>query len=305
MTQLRLTGLIAAPFTAMDEDGSVNLDTIEKQAKLLIDNGVKGAFICGTTGEGMSLTIEERMEIAKQWQEVAREDLIIIVHAGHTCMSDSQKLAAHAQKIGADAIAVMAPCFYKPANVEDLVSFCAEIAAEAQELPFYYYHIPGMTGVDFLMKDFLEAAADEIPTLAGVKFSYNDLMDFSLCANLDNGRFNMLFGSDEILIAALSLGADGAVGSTYNYAAPLYGRLIAAYKAGDISAARKEQIRSQEMVSFLLKYGGIPTGKAIMKIIGLDCGSVRSPLKDLSKEQYDELVNGLKQIGFFDYCSKI
>ena len=115
----------------------------------------------------------------------------------------------------------------------------------------------------------------------------------------------MLFGSDEILMAALSLGADGAVGSTYNYAAPLYSRLIAAYKAGDISAARKEQVRSQEMVSFLLKYGGIPTGKAMMKIIGLDCGGVRSPLKDLSKEQYDELANGLKQIGFFDYCSKV
>ncbi|MFC1718550.1 dihydrodipicolinate synthase family protein [Candidatus Poribacteria bacterium] len=303
MAQLRLTGLIAAPFTAMNEDGSVNLKTIEKQAKLLTNNGVKGAFICGTTGEGTSLTIEERMKIAERWQEAARDDLIVIVHAGHNCVSDSKKLAAHAQEIGADAVAAMAPVFFKPTNVEDLASFCAEVAAEAPGLPFYYYHIPGMTGVDLPMADFLKAAADKIPTLTGVKFSYNDLMDFSLCVNLDNGRFNMLFGSDEILVSAQ--GADGAVGSTYNYAAPLYHLLIDAYEAGDVDAARMEQIRAQEMVSFLFKYGGLSTGKAIMKIIGLDCGGVRSPLRDLSKQQYDELADGLKRIGFFDYCSKI
>ena len=305
MAQLRLTGLIAAPFTAMNEDGSVNLETIEKQAKLLINNGVKGAFICGTTGEGMSLTIAERMKIAERWQETAGDDLIVIVHAGHNCMSDSKRLAAHAQKIGTDAVAVLAPCFYKPTNVEDLASFCAEVAAEAPELPFYYYHIPGMTGVDLPMLDFLKAAADKIPTLTGVKFSYNDLMDFSLCVNLDNGRFNMLFGSDEILVTALALGADGAVGSTYNYAAPLYHRLIGAYEAGDMDAARMEQIRSQEMVSFLFKYGGLPTGKAIMRIIGLDCGGVRPPLQNLSKQHYDELADGLERIGFLVYCSKI
>lgn len=301
----KLSGLIAAPFTAMNADSSVDLNTVEKQAKLLIKNGVKGAFICGTTGEGVSLTMQERIEIAEKWQESAGDELVVIVHAGHTCISDCKVLAAHAQKIGADAIAIMAPFFYKPENVEDLALFCAEIAAEAPELPFYYYHIPGMTNVDFSMSEFLKIGADKIPTLAGVKFSYSDLMDFSLCTKLDDGKFNMLFGSDQILISALSLGADGAVGSTYNYAAPLYNRLIKAYEAGDMEAARREQIRSQEMVSFLFKYGGIPTGKAIMRIIGLDCGGVRLPMRDITKEQYDELAKGLEQIGFFDYCSKI
>lgn len=305
MIQKRLSGLIAAPFTAMNEDGSINLDAIEKQAKLLNGNGVKGAFICGTTGEDMSLTIEERMRIAGRWQEKSGKNLTVIVHAGDNAISDAKKLAAHAQKIGADAVAAMAPFFYKPASLEDLVSFCAEIAAEAPELPFYYYHIPGMTGVDFPMVEFLKMGSDSIPTLAGVKFSHNDLMDFSLCASLDNGRFNMLFGVDQILLTALSLGADGAVGSTYNYAAPLYNRLIQSYETGDMDDARKAQVRSQEMISFLFKYGGLPAGKAIMKIIGLDCGGVRPPLRDLSKEQYDELTKGLERIGFFDFCSKV
>ena len=220
-------------------------------------------------------------------------------------MADCKVLAGHAQKIGADAIAVMAPFFYKPANVRDLVTFCAEIAAEAPKLPFYYYHIPSMTGVEFLIVDFLKMGGDEIPTLAGAKFSHSDLMDFSLCVNLDKGRFNMLYGSDQILVSALSLGADGAVGSTYNYAAPLYLQLIDAFKAGDMETARQKQVCSQEMVSFLFKYGGLSTGKAIMKLVGLDCGGVRPPLHDLSKKQYNELASGLKSIGFFDYCSKM
>ncbi len=306
MTQQRLSGLIAAPFTAMYDDGSVNLDAIEKQANLLMINGVKGAFICGTTGEGMSLTIEERMKIAERWRDVvARGDLNVIVHVGHTCLIDSKILAAHAQEIGADAIGALSPFFYKPATVDDLVFFCAEVAAAAPNLPFYYYHIPSMTGVKLPVVEFLRAGGDKIKTLAGVKFSYDDLMDFGLCVNLDNGRFDMLFGRDEFLLAALSLGATGAVGSTYNYAAPLYHGIMDAYRNGDMDAARKGQARSQEMVALLYKYGGLATGKAIMRAIGLDCGGVRPPLRSLSEEQYNQLADDLKRIGFFDYCSKV
>lgn len=305
MINSNLSGLIAAPFTAMHEDGSINLYTIEKQAKSLIANRVNGAFICGTTGESMSLTIEERMNIAERWQAVAGENIAVIVHVGHTCLSDSKRLAAHAQEIGASAVATMSPCFFKPASVEDLVSFCAEIAAAASELPFYYYHMPSMTGGNFLMVDFLRVAADKIPTLAGIKFTFEDLMDFGRCLNMDNGRFNMLFGRDEILLAGLSLGATGAVGSTYNYAAPLYHQIIEAYRAGDMTTAQKKQAHAQDMVAVLHKFDGLPAGKSIMKIIGCDCGGVRPPLRNLSKEQYDELANELEQIGFFTYCSKV
>lgn len=304
MVQKHLSGLIVAPFTPMHEDGSVNLDMIEKQAELFVDNGVNGVFACGTTGESMSLTIEERMSIAERWQEVASDELTVLIHVGHTCLADCQRLADHAQKIGVYGIGAMAPCFFKPVRVEDLVSFCAKIAAVAPKLPFYYYHIPSMTGGDFLMLDFLKLAADEIPTLAGIKFTDENLMDFSRCLNLDNGRFNMLFGRDEIIIAALSLGAKGMIGSTYNFASPLYNRIIEAYNAGDMATAQKEQAHSQDIVAILHKFGGLPTGKAIMKITGLDCGGVRPPLRNIRKEQYDEVANYLDQIGFFDFCSK-
>lgn len=300
-----LTGLIAAPFTAMHEDGSINLDMIDKQAKSLIANGVSGAFVCGTTGEGMSLTIEERMQIAERWQAVSGEALSVIVHVGHTCLADCKRLAVHAQEIGADAVAAMAPCFYKPDCVEDLVSFCGEIAVEAPELPFYFYHIPSMTGVNFPMVDFLKVAAERVPTLAGIKYTYEDLMDFSRCLRLDGGRFNLLFGRDEILLTGLSLGAHGAVGSTYNYAAPLYQRIIKAYQNGDMATAQSEQARAMEMVVLLHQFGGLPTGKALIKIIGIDCGPVRPPSRPLSSEEYIKLYAELKRLDFFSYCSKV
>lgn len=305
MAQKRLYGLIAAPFTAMREDGSINLDTIEKQAESLVKNGVKGAFICGTTGEGVSLTVAERMKITERWMEVAQEDFAVIVHVGHACLPDSRSLAAHAQKMGAHSIGAMPPFFFKPKSIAALIPFCAEVAAAAPNLPFYYYHIPAMTGVELPMFDFLKSGPERIPTLAGVKYSHNDLMDLSRCVNLDDGKYNILFGRDEILLAALAFGVDGAVGSTYNYMAPLYHRVIEAYNAGDMAAAQREQARAQDVVALLYKYGGIPTGKYIMKLIGLDCGRVRLPLQSLPEKQRDELKSELEHIGFFDYCSKV
>src|SRR4051812_12692175 len=229
MKHTPLTGLIAAPFTSFHADGSLNLSMIEKQAQSLVTNRVSGAFVCGTTGEGLSLTVAERQQVAERWQTDAGSKLRVIVHVGHVGLADCQTLAAHAQKIGASAIGCFAPSFFKPASVDDLVQFCAEVAKAAPELPFYYYHMPGMTGVNFAMIDFLKAASDGIPTLVGVKFTHENLMDFLQCLHLENGRFDMVFGRDEVLLGALATGSRAAIGSTYNFAAPIYHRLIEAF----------------------------------------------------------------------------
>src|SRR5262249_55292018 len=133
----RLAGLIAAPFTAMNPDGSLNLGMIEPQAKLLVKNNVTGAFICGTTGEGMSLSMDERMQAAAQWKAVAPRSLQIIVHVGHQSVADSLTLAAHAERIKAHAFATLAPTFFRVTKLEQLVDYCAEVAAAAPSLPFY------------------------------------------------------------------------------------------------------------------------------------------------------------------------
>jgi N-acetylneuraminate lyase len=288
----------------MHADGSLNLDAVEKLAARLDRDGVAGAFPCGTTGEFASLSAAERMQVAERWCAVAGRDLQVIVHVGGTCLGDSKLLAAHAQKCGAQAISAIGPFFFKPRSVEDLVAYCAEIAAAAPSLPFYYYHIPTLSGVDLQMTEFLESGKSRIPTLAGIKFSHLDLMDLGRCVRLDDGRFQILFGVDEVLVSGLVLGARAAVGTTYGFAAPLSTRILDAFGRGDLEGARRLQARSMEMVSVFIRYGGHPAMKATMKITGLDCGPVRPPLRQLRKEEYESLVAELEAIGFQDFCSR-
>ena len=305
MNTPKLSGLIAAPFTPFKSDGSLQLETIEAQARSLVADGVRAVFVCGTTGECASLTVPERMQIAAHWRDVAGDDLQVLVHAGHTCLSDSKTLAAHAREIGAAGVGCFAPFFFKPTRTEDLVAHCAQVAAAAPDLPFYYYQIPSMTGVSLPAADFLRTGAPQIPNLAGVKFTHENLMDFAECLRLDDGRFDALFGRDEILLAGLSLGAQGAIGSTYNFMAPVYHRILEAFARGDLAAAQLHQARANAVIAVFLKWGGIPAGKAVMQILGLDCGPVRLPLRNFTPTQIDSLQKDLEAASFFEIRSTL
>lgn len=295
-----LTGLIAAPFTPMHPDGSINLDMIENIAAQLRNDGVSGAFICGTTGEGSSLTMSERMAIAEQWVAVCGDDLKIIVHVGHNSIGEAKTLAAHAESIKADCIAALAPSYFKPSSIDALVDVCAVIADSAPALPFFYYHIPSMTGVNVPMPAFLKAASPRIPSLAGIKFSASDLMQFRRCATMENNKFTMFFGSDEMLLGAMAMGARGAVGSTYNYAAPNYLKMMDAYDSGDLHAAQEYASRAVSLVETLLKYGVMQSGKEIMAMRGVDCGPVRLPLHPLTNDQKKRLFEDLRALPIFE-----
>jgi N-acetylneuraminate lyase len=297
-----LTGLIAAPHTPFHPDGSIACDVIPRQAKLLEKNGVSGAFICGTTGEGASLTSDERCRVVEAWAAAKPASVSLIVHVGHLSLREASAFARHAQDTGADAIATIAPSFFKPASAAELAAWCAQVAAAAPKLPFYYYHMPAMTGVTIAAADFLNAAKDRIPTLAGVKFTHENLMDFARAGEIEGGRYNILFGRDEILLSGLALGARGAVGSTYNFAAPLYLRIMDACKRGDLAAARRDQSRAMEFIEVLGRFGGLNAGKSAMKFVGVDCGPVRLPLRQLTERQEAELRAALEQVGFFEYC---
>jgi N-acetylneuraminate lyase len=296
--------LIAATFTALRDDGSINVRTVEVQAQALVEQGLRGAFVCGTTGEGASLTTAERMDVAERWCAVARDNLEIIVHVGHTSLSEARALAAHAQRAGAAAIAAVAPFYYKPRDVAELVDVCAEVAEAAPRVPFYYYHIPSMTGVDLPMADFFLAAKERIRTLAGIKFTHEDLADYGRCLDLADGRYEIFFGRDEMLLAGLSLGARSAVGSTYNFAAPLYQRIFDAFERGDTAAAREAQIIAREMIRIAAKYGGLPALKAMMGQIGIECGPCRLPLRTLAPDRRERLREECERIGFYRKANK-
>ncbi len=299
----KIKGLIAATYTPMLADGTLNLNLIKAYSDYLKVNGVYGAFICGTTGEGSSLTVQERMVVAETWMDRSANDFPIIVHVGHNSLEESRRLAEHAQKIGAYGISALSPNFFKLNQIDDLVAYCAQIAEKAPELPFYYYHIPVMTGASFNMLDFLQSMGNSIPNFAGIKFTHEDLMDYGLCQNYRDGKYDILFGRDEILLSALAIGAQGAVGSTYNYMAGLFNQIIGSFNSGKLDDAKQTQLEVMEYIKILIHHGGgVVAGKAIMKLVGLDCGPVRLPLKPV--ENVGSLKNDLESAGFFKHCSK-
>lgn len=293
-----MRGLIAAPYTPFDAaTGDLNLDVIEAYAENLVRSGVTGVFICGTTGEGVSLTIDERFAVAQRWTDVARSSLNIIVHVGDLSQRNSMTLAAHAKKVKAAGVAAMPAFFFKPTGAAQALEFCRPIAEAAGELPFYYYHIPSMNGVSLSVVDLLTMGKERVPNLRGVKYTHPDLMEFQRLQAIFGSGFELAWGVDEVLLGALAVGATAAVGSTYNYAAPLYRRMIAAHRNNDLAEARGCSAKVAEMVAVLLKHGGVRTGKATMQMIGIDCGPTRAPIAPLVGDEYDSVHATYEKMG--------
>ncbi len=300
----KIDGYIAAPFTPMLENGEINLDLIPDYAAYLIQNGLDGAFVCGTSGEGSLLTREERMAVAEKWIEGSGGQLKIVVQTGGASLKDQHRLATHAEKIGAYAIAAMAPAFLRPQRNEELVAYCKSIAGAAPSLPFYYYHIPSLNFVQLSVMDLLKSANTEIPNFIGAKYAHGDMLEFEQCVQFAQGKFEMLLAKDDLLLDGLILGANSGVGGTYNHCFSLYMKIVEAYSMNKLKVCRQLQYQSKLFCDLLERYrGNTMAGKRIMKFLGMDFGPNRLPLQSISDQEEIELKRDLEAIGFFSYCN--
>lgn len=302
----KLIGLINAPFTPFDSNNEVNYAPIDKYVELLVNNGIKGVFINGSSGEGYLLTDKERMLLAEKWITVAPKNFKVIVHVGSTCVESSRMLAAHAQSHGAYAIGAMAPPFPKIGRIEELVKYCEEIASAAPDLPFYFYHIPAFNGAFLSMVEFLKAVDGRIPNFAGIKYTYESLYEYNQCRLYKNGKFDMLHGQDETILASLALGgAQGGIGGTTNYNGKALTQIIEAWNAGDLEKARELQNFAQEVINIICHYrGNIVGGKRIMKLIGLNLGKNRTPFQNMTDDEEMAMKKELESINFFNRCNQ-
>jgi len=296
----KLTGLIAAPHTPFDKKGEVNLPVIDQIATLLIEQGVKGVYICGTTGEGLNCSVTERKAVAERWVCAAQGKLSITVHTGALSIVDTLELTKHAETLDVFGVSIIAPCFFKPGSVDELVNYCATVAAAAPTKSFYYYH-SGMSGVMFDMEAFLSKADKVIPNLAGIKFNHGDLYEYQRCTRVCGGKFDIPFGVDEFLPGGLAVGAIGAVGSTYNYAAPLYLDIFDAFNKGDQDTVTALMDKVIGLIRPLVQYGGVAAGKAAMLLHGIDVGDPRLPIRALSATEKEDVVAKMTAAGFMDH----
>ncbi|XP_041967998.1 N-acetylneuraminate lyase isoform X3 [Alosa alosa] len=256
----KLTGLVAATFTPLTPKGEVNLSVIGQYIDFLVEKqGVRKIFVNGTTGESLSLSVDERKQLAEAWCQKGKGKLEdVIVHVGCSSLKDSQELARHAVEAGADGIAVISPTFFKPPNA-------------------------------VLALDVVEGIEKVIPSFRGLKFSGSDLLDFGQCVSCSPGHWTHLYGMDEQLLAALAMGADGAVGSTYNYMGSTMNKVLCAFDKGDLEQARKLQFQMQEIILFAIKQGfNLAMNKQLMsEMSGISLGPPRLPLIpcDVTKAQ--------------------
>ena len=293
----RLSGLIAATFTPMTAEGEIDCGPIAAIVERLVGEGVEGLYVCGSTGEGPSMTTDERKRVAAAYLEAVAGRIPVVVQVGHNAVADAKELARHAEAIGADAISAVPPSYYRVADIETLVATVAEIAAAAANTPFYYYHIPQLSGLGFDAADIMQLAAEQLPTLAGIKFSHPQIDMLIRCRAVADGRFATLFGVDEMLLSAWAAGCDGAVGSTYNFMAPLYRRMLAAFEAGRVEEARSLQAQATAITRRIVADSGVSGLKATMGLVGPSCGPTRLPLPGMTAAAIADLHRDLTAAG--------
>lgn len=302
----RITGLIAATPTPTTASGGLALDVIEPLAEQLIGDGVSGVFVGGTSGECHSFSCQERMELAARWTDVTRGAAFkVIIHVGANALPESQAMASHAEEIGADAIASMSPFFFKPENVDVLLAVLQAIGQAAPRTPLYYYDIPSMTDVHLPMVELLQQGRQRVPTLRGLKYTNADFLQLQRCLQVEDGYFDILFGHDAVLAGGWTYGIRGAVGTTYNFMAPLYLKLLAACQSRDDVLVQQLQFASAELIADLFQLGFLPSVRSLMKIIGIDVGPPRLPLIPLSEEKVRQLEEILEQRNFHQWREEV
>jgi N-acetylneuraminate lyase len=305
MKWTKTDGLIAATFTPLNQDGSLNLKLIEKYVEHLIKNGVKQVYVNGTSAECMSLSVQERKSIVEEWVKHGRAKLDrIIVHCGAGNLVDSKELASHSAKLGVDCIAAVGPTYFKPKNIAGLIDYCADIAATAPDVPFMYYHFPDRTGLHFKVHEFLRDAQNRIPNLIGVKFTSMDLYDATQSMLVCDKRFDVIIGADTIFLGAMAMGIKSSIGIAYGILGKPFNRLIRSFEKGDLETARAEQYKVQEFFRRTHNTGDVnelvATFKTVMKICdpSLDFGPARLPLQSLTKDQEKHLLDELTAMDF-------
>lgn len=287
--QRLLHGLISAVYTPYRPDGTPNVDAAPRYIDYLVDSKINGVYICGSTGEGPCLTVAERMALDEAFVTAAKGRITTVAQVGANAAGDCQELAAHAEKIGADAISANAPSYFKIRDTQTMASWLIDIAAAAPHTPIYYYHIPSLTGVDIDMELLLTKMEENCPTFRGVKYSDTIGHRFLEISQYGGGKYEALWGCDESLMTGFALGGCGGIGSTYALAPKTYHRLLDTIEAGDWDEARKIQLKIWKFVQVLLKHNIDSASRLILeRAVGVKFGKSRLPLQaDASKVDQD------------------
>ncbi|KAK6630711.1 hypothetical protein RUM44_002880 [Polyplax serrata] len=255
----------------------------------------------GTTGEGVSMTTKERLDVVNEWVKAsALFGQTVMVQVGGTNMADVKTLAREAEKAKVSSILCLADLFFRPSTVDDLLKYLNIVSKEAPSTPLLYYHIPSFTGINVDVRELLRKR-NQVPTLVGVKFTDNDLVVGRSCVSSDDTRDAAVFlGSDSLLLAALTQGFDSAIGTTINMFPYLNKQILKYYREDDIKKATQSQMKLNKLIEQITRHGSwVSTMKAAMRrLTPIDVGPVRDPLINVSVSQINLNLAEIEYHGF-------
>ena len=284
---------LVTPFTA---ENTVNVAVLRHLVEYFVGKRVGGLYVCGSTGQGISMSVAERKLVAEIVLEQTRSRVPVIVHVGCLATGDATDLARHAHGSGADGISSIIP----PAYGDDvgLRAYFKQLASTAPDLPFLPYIAGGRTNAVRLMRDLMA-----IPNVAGTKYTGPNMYEFRRIVELRDEDWTIFSGMDEQCVFAAMLGSSGNIGSTVNLMPGVYRRIHRLCRSGDLAAALKLQIRANVVTTAVLAVG-LPGGLVeAMRLLGFDCGQPRLPGLPLSAAQREVLHNGLEAAGFSELAS--
>lgn len=298
MNKLKFAGILPALMTAFGDDG-IDKDKIKQHIKRLAAAGVNGFYIGGSSGEMVLCSVDERKRLLEASVEAVGElvgQLSVIVHTGAMSTSDALDLTRHAAKTGATAVSSVTPLYYKYSFNE--IKHYYEQLANASNLPVIIYNIPAITGTTLSHAQLSELLS--IDNVGGMKFTSSDFFTLNLLTQEfpDKVFYN---GSDEMLLSGLAAGADGGIGTTYNFMPKHIVGIYRLFSEGRISEARELQSRANRVIDTVVRLGTLPASKYMIKLSGTDYGECREPFMLLTDTAKHELeVSAWSQIAEFE-----
>ncbi|NMP36868.1 MAG: hypothetical protein GX051_01890 [Clostridiales bacterium] len=296
MSNILLKGIYPALVTPLNDDGTVKKESVGAIMEHNFKNGALGYYICGTTGEGPVMTLEQRMKTAAAAVEANAGRGLIINHIGAASPFDALELARHSGEIGCDAISSVVPNFFYKYSDNEILEYYKRIA-DASGLPVIAYAQSMLAGADVV--SFMDKLM-KIDGVIGVKFTLTDFYSMGRIKALNGGDINVINGPDEMLICGLSMGADAGIGSTYNVMCKQYCALYEAFGRGDTDAARALQRKINRVVEIIIRHGVIRTIKFMLCEQGMDAGSVMFPGAALGEAEKASIHCELDAVGYYN-----
>lgn len=284
-------GILPALITPLDRNGKLNSDVLKRLVNDLIEQGADGFYLCGATGEGLNLTVEQHKEMVRQTLEIVNGRVPCIVHVARTVFSEMIDLAKYAQDTGAAAISAIPPIFFKY-NEDEIYGYYERLASSVS-IPIVIYNSPA-AAVAF--SNSLLDRLFSIPNLTSIKWTNSNYATV-MSVKFRIPEANFINGPDEMLLQGLSAGCDAGIGTTYNFLLPEIKGIYNAFMDGDIERARELQKYVARVCEVFSGKSTIMVAKFIMSRLGYDVYYPIHPMQRLTEKEEGEVITYLQSGG--------